>query len=260
MDCIGNFSKLLKELRDSRGLKQSDLAEKLGVSRGSISFYENGDRVPDIIFLYKVAEFFGVSCDYLLGFVDDSVFDADDRAISEATGLSGLSVAILTQSKSSSKLSKILSILIEEEFSFAYVYGDALKKYPNVLSKNMGGILDGIEKEIEDFMGDDDQDTKDFVREHMEHEKIIEFASTHYKPILSHLYDYLICWKNAWTDYDGKRLYITKNGEITESRELGARMRFHQDEMIEYALLGRIQDNIRALKRRRTMENSEKSK
>ena len=51
MEYLSNFSRLLKELRESKGLKQAELAEKLGVSRGSISFYENGDRVPDIEFL-----------------------------------------------------------------------------------------------------------------------------------------------------------------------------------------------------------------
>lgn len=263
MDCMSNFSKLLKELRESRRLKQSELAEKLGVSRGSISFYENGDRVPDIVFLYKMAEFFGVSCDYLLGFVNDSVFDADDRAISEATGLSGLAVSILKQSKYAKKLAEILNILIEEEFTYAYAFGDALEKHSNILSMNMDNILEGLEEEVSDFMKGlneetkNDADVKEIAREGIKSERIIQFASGYYKPILTHLYNYLIGWKNSWTNNESKKLYVTADGEIKENEKKG--ILFQQDEVIEYALLFRIQDNIRALKSRRAMESKEES-
>ena len=67
MSVMGVFSERLKALREGFNLKQAELAEQLGVSRGSISFYENGDRVPDINFLFAVASFFGVTFDYLLG-------------------------------------------------------------------------------------------------------------------------------------------------------------------------------------------------
>lgn len=67
MDAMQHFQKRLKELREKKKINQSELAEKLGVSRGAISYYENGDRVPDIEFLYKAADFFDVSADYLIG-------------------------------------------------------------------------------------------------------------------------------------------------------------------------------------------------
>ena len=65
------FSQRLKALREEQGLSQTELAEKIGISRGSISFYENGDRIPDIEILFKIHEFFDVTADYLLG-LDDS--------------------------------------------------------------------------------------------------------------------------------------------------------------------------------------------
>lgn len=61
------FAKRLRGLRESVGLSQSDLAEKLGVSRGSISYYENESRVPDILFLEAVSEYFDVGINFLLG-------------------------------------------------------------------------------------------------------------------------------------------------------------------------------------------------
>lgn len=61
------FAQRLKILREDRGLSQAELAEKVGVSRGSISFYENGDRVPDIEVLSKIQKYFDVDFNYLLG-------------------------------------------------------------------------------------------------------------------------------------------------------------------------------------------------
>ena len=52
-------------------MSQSALAEALEISRGSISFYENGERVPDILVLCKVSNFFNVSTDYLHGHTND---------------------------------------------------------------------------------------------------------------------------------------------------------------------------------------------
>lgn len=61
------FAGRLRGLREAIGLSQGELAEKLGVSRGSISFYENESRVPDIVFLESVSEFFDVGVNFLLG-------------------------------------------------------------------------------------------------------------------------------------------------------------------------------------------------
>lgn len=61
------FSARLKELREEMGLSQSALADQLKISRGSMSFYENLDRVPDIEVLHKFARFFNVTSDYLIG-------------------------------------------------------------------------------------------------------------------------------------------------------------------------------------------------
>lgn len=67
------FSLRLKHLREKHGLSQAELADKIGVSRGSISFYENNSRVPDIDVLGSLCDFFSVSSDYLLGRSDQVV-------------------------------------------------------------------------------------------------------------------------------------------------------------------------------------------
>lgn len=64
------FGKRLASLRKQKGLTQYELADALGFSRGQIANYEQGSREPDFETLQKIARFFQVSTDYLLGLTD----------------------------------------------------------------------------------------------------------------------------------------------------------------------------------------------
>jgi len=57
----------LRELRMARGLTQQSLADALGVGQTTITNYETNTREPDNATLQKLADFFDVSADYLLG-------------------------------------------------------------------------------------------------------------------------------------------------------------------------------------------------
>lgn len=61
----------LKELRQANGLTQNKLANKIGLSRSTIAMYETEGSEPDIQTLSKLANFFNVSIDYLLGKEND---------------------------------------------------------------------------------------------------------------------------------------------------------------------------------------------
>lgn len=61
------FFERLSELRMESNLSRAQLAEKLSVSIRLISYWENGQRECDFDMLLKIAEFFSVSVDYLLG-------------------------------------------------------------------------------------------------------------------------------------------------------------------------------------------------
>ena len=67
---MGNFKNVFKRLRTSSGYTQADIAEKLGISKSTISMYENGNREPDFETLELIADFFNVDIDYLLGRTD----------------------------------------------------------------------------------------------------------------------------------------------------------------------------------------------
>lgn len=61
------FSVRLKELRLQHGFSQEELAEKIGIKRNSYSDWENSKCKPNYEKLEKIADFFGVSLDWLFG-------------------------------------------------------------------------------------------------------------------------------------------------------------------------------------------------
>ena len=64
---MNKFAKRLKELREERNLYQKDLAKILGYSQAGIAKWETGDREPSLDDLMRIADYFGVMTDYLLG-------------------------------------------------------------------------------------------------------------------------------------------------------------------------------------------------
>lgn len=65
------FAERIVKLRRAKKMTQEQLADALGISRAALSHYEKGRREPDFQIVTKVAEFFGVSSDYILGLTDD---------------------------------------------------------------------------------------------------------------------------------------------------------------------------------------------
>lgn len=61
------FGTRLHTLRKERKLRQEDMAKQLGIARTTYAMYEQGKREPDYNTLIKLATFFEVSIDYLLG-------------------------------------------------------------------------------------------------------------------------------------------------------------------------------------------------
>ena len=61
------FHEKLKVLRKKQGLTQQEIAELLGVKRNTYSDWENGKCKPNYEKLEKIADFFGVSLDWLFG-------------------------------------------------------------------------------------------------------------------------------------------------------------------------------------------------
>ena len=75
-----DIGKKLQQLRKGRKLSQQELADKMGISRATVSNYEVGRRAPHLSELQRFAEFYGVGLDHFGVSSKDEVFDLLTRA------------------------------------------------------------------------------------------------------------------------------------------------------------------------------------
>lgn len=70
-----DFSEIAKELRESKHLTQSQLAERMWVKKSIISAYETDARPPSLDMIVKYAKEFNVTTDYLLGLSKEKIIN-----------------------------------------------------------------------------------------------------------------------------------------------------------------------------------------
>ena len=61
------FSERAKQLRKEAGLSQTQLAQKLEITQRKLSYLESGQSEPDLETIWRLADYFDVTVDYLLG-------------------------------------------------------------------------------------------------------------------------------------------------------------------------------------------------
>ena len=84
-----HFPRIITLLRKERGLSQKKAAEALQISQALLSHYEKGIRECGLDFVVRVADFYGVSCDYLLGRTPDrngAILSMEDIPDPDAAG------------------------------------------------------------------------------------------------------------------------------------------------------------------------------
>ncbi len=79
-----NFGERLRTLRKNQGITQDALAEYLNISYQAVSKWENGMGFPEISLLPAIANFFGVTSDYLLGINKDNNEDKITETLAQA--------------------------------------------------------------------------------------------------------------------------------------------------------------------------------
>lgn len=144
-----------KRIKKVRGKKSQDVfASELGISRGALSFYENGERTPDAEIIYKICELCNVSADYLLGFTDNSTTDTALQAICEYTGLGEDAVNKLRDDITESNFNgeelyhfkQVRDYLIESEFfalfteTYSSLYVDSKSQIEAVKQFSLGKV------------------------------------------------------------------------------------------------------------------------
>lgn len=70
-----DFPNRLRTLRLSKHITQKELATILGLQNSVISFYETGERMPSLEIIIKIAKYFHVTTDYLLGIETKDILD-----------------------------------------------------------------------------------------------------------------------------------------------------------------------------------------
>lgn len=134
-DDFSAFPKRLKQLMNERKVikkgkmqptSQQDLAYELNVKRQTVSLYLTGQSIPDAIQIRHIAQFFGVSADWLLGLTETKDIDINVRSIAEYTGLSSSAINLL-HSPMGSTLASCFNILarLDQGYNFA----DAINQY-----------------------------------------------------------------------------------------------------------------------------------
>lgn len=73
----------IKDLREDNDITQKELAEKLNIAKSTLSGYENETSEPSFAILFKIADFFNVSIDYILGRTNDKANDTFLKNLTE---------------------------------------------------------------------------------------------------------------------------------------------------------------------------------
>ncbi|MBQ8822498.1 MAG: helix-turn-helix transcriptional regulator [Lachnospiraceae bacterium] len=73
-----NFGQKLKTLRKGQKLTQQQLADRLGVAKSVVSYYESGERFPSYDVLIKIARTFHVTTDFLFDIERTRTLDVSD--------------------------------------------------------------------------------------------------------------------------------------------------------------------------------------
>lgn len=85
-----NIGERIAQLRKNRSMSQFQLAKTLNIATSTLGMYETNKRKPNMEMLEKLADFFGVSIDYLLGRETTDKSDIDlDKAIDNAMSFDG---------------------------------------------------------------------------------------------------------------------------------------------------------------------------
>lgn len=85
-----NHGYIYSELRYKAGLTQDELAQKLGISKGSVAMWETNKRTPSTETLIRLADLFGVTTDYLLGRSENPTPDSVANAPQDASRTANL--------------------------------------------------------------------------------------------------------------------------------------------------------------------------
>ena len=137
------FFQRIKELRKEKGLTQKEISKFLGFSDRTVGYYETGQRTPPPDILEKLADYFGVSVDYLLGRTDINNAWSEEAGTTFAKRLKNLRISKgVTQEEIS------LVVGVPCHTISAYECGDKFPDYKTLLK-----IVDYFDTSLDYLLG-----------------------------------------------------------------------------------------------------------
>ena len=86
-DYSSAFPTRLRDIMSEQGKTQQEVADEIGKTRQAVGYYADGSSSPDWKTLAKLARYFGVSADWLLGISEVKSLDGEVKQVCEYTGL-----------------------------------------------------------------------------------------------------------------------------------------------------------------------------
>ena len=108
--CVEVFGKRLKELRKANGYTIEQFAEAVGISKSTVGYYENNNRMPDIEILSRIADVLNVSADYLIGKTNTTATKGKTKTVCDFTGLSDTAAEYLAELVKNKRFDRIAVI------------------------------------------------------------------------------------------------------------------------------------------------------
>lgn len=129
-----DFPRILTVLRTENGLSQKQVACDLNISQALLSHYENGKRECNLDLLVRIAKYYDVTCDYLLG--RTSIPKSNKRNVRITKKNKSVSKALSDQMKKMSHVLEIFHSMLE-----SYKNPELIKCSENILSISMYSIF-----------------------------------------------------------------------------------------------------------------------
>lgn len=121
------FPKRLRKLMENRWITQKALADAINMRPQTVSLYTTGQSFPDVNTLKKIAEFFNISADYLIGVSDVQGLDPDIKFICKYTGLPESSIQWIHSISKKKDLIEALSQILQRYPIFEQILKDIVE-------------------------------------------------------------------------------------------------------------------------------------
>ena len=181
------------------------IAEEMGITRQSLAQYRDGNNIPDALTLAKIADYFNVSADYLLGRTDVKSMNLDVKAISDKTGLSESSAETLLQEKSLLETETLNSFLEADIYSFLDVCFDLIPIIEYKASREVA-LKQFVKKNNLPITDEMIEEQGEYVFKGVFDEMTAMLKSTEFNDYFKHT-----CWKlSLYSDEDYKEFLLQK--------------------------------------------------